>query len=296
MVARTDDLKIVSVKIADLVFQIVGDRSAGQLDTEPVWRSFITADPAAVTIRLHSVKVPPVVVERGEKIFDSQSVWGLYRTGEQHVIVFQSPVIRDRTYATAVFSSDFLRGDLYLNNQSPDGTDPCNSFFEYPISEIMMICLLARGRGIHVHASGISDDGRGLLFAGNSTHGKTTMARLWQGEGRILNDDRIVLRARDGRIWMYGTPWHGECDSVSSDGVPLDRVFFLRHAGTNGLRRVEGVQAAAMLLARSFPPLWDASGMACTLDFCDQVVSRVPCHELGFVPDQRVVDFIRCSA
>jgi len=278
-----------------LVFQIVGDRSAGSLNGEPVWHAFVTTDPAAVTINLCRSNCPPIDLAPEHMIFDSQSVWSLYRIGEWQIVVFHSPVKRDRPYAVALFSQDFLRGDVYFSDQpSPGGADPHGSFFEYPIAEIMMICLLARGRGLHVHACGIEDNGRGYLFAGNSTHGKTTMARLWQGEGRILNDDRIVLRARDGRIWMYGTPWHGECDSVSPDGVPLEHIFFLRHAEANGLSRVTGARAAAMLLARSFPPLWDAAGMAFTLDFCDRVVAAVPCGELGFVPDRRVVDFIRC--
>jgi len=145
-----------------------------------------------------------------------------------------------------------------------------------------------------VHACGIDDGGRGYLFAGNSTHGKTTMARLWQDEALILNDDRIVLRRRGGRFWMYGMPWHGDYTGVSPQGVPLDKVFFLRHAEANEVHRREDVAACSMLLTRCFPPLWDAEGMRFTLDFCAQLVADVPCYELGFVPDKNVLDLVRC--
>jgi hypothetical protein len=145
-----------------------------------------------------------------------------------------------------------------------------------------------------VHACGIDDGGRGYLFAGNSTHGKTTMAGLWQDRAVILNDDRIVLRQREDRFWMYGTPWHGDHTQVSPHGVPLDRLFFLRHAGDHCAWRKEGALASSMLLARCFPPLWDADGMRFTLDFCARLTEAVPCYELGFRPDPGVVEYVRC--
>jgi hypothetical protein len=104
-----------------------------------------------------------------------------------------------------------------------------------------------------------------------------------------------VLRQRDGRFWMYGTPWHGEYSGVSPQGVPLERVFFLRHAPANAVRRVAGAAAASGLLTRCFPPLWDAAGMRYTLDFCAQLAAAVPFYDLGFLPDERVVDLVRCA-
>jgi hypothetical protein len=165
---------------------------------------------------------------------------------------------------------------------------------QYPLAEVLMVCLLARGRGLMMHACGIDDGGRGFLFAGNSTHGKTTLARLWRDQATVLNDDRIVLRQREGRFWMYGTPWHGDYSGVSAQGVPLEKVFFLRHAKGNQARQVGKLTAASMLLARSVPPLWDADGMGFTLDFLAQLAEAVPCYELGFAPDERAVEYVRC--
>jgi hypothetical protein len=157
-----------------------------------------------------------------------------------------------------------------------------------------MVCLLAQGRGLMMHACGIDDGGRGYLFAGNSTHGKTTTARLWKNHATILNDDRIVLRHREGRFWMYGTPWHGDYSGVSPHGVPLEKIFFLRHAQANAAHPSHGTAAVSMLLARAFPPLWDQTGMLFTLDFCAELVKTVPSYELGFVPNDDILDYVRC--
>jgi hypothetical protein len=77
--------------------------------------------------------------------------------------------------------------------------------------------------------------------------------------------------------------------------VPLERLYFLKQAPANGLRPVTGVGAASMLLARSFPPFWDAAGMEYTLGLAAGVARDVPCAELGFVPDASAVEFVRCA-
>jgi hypothetical protein len=179
-----------------------------------------------------------------------------------------------------------------LSEQLPNGLLP--DPLQYPLAEVLMICLLAQGRGLMVHACGIDDDGHGYLFAGNSTHGKSTMAQIWKDEACILNDDRIIIRKRGGRLWMFGTPWHGDYTGVSPQGVLLEKIFFLSHARVNSIYCFEGTAAASRLLTRSFPPLWHEEGMNFTLDFCAQVVSHVPCYELDFVPDKDIVDFVRC--
>ena len=196
----------------------------------------------------------------------------------------------------AVLESDFIRGTIYnrITRPTRSNDELMPSPLGYPLFEILMICLLSQGRGLMVHACGVIDCGKGYLFAGNSTHGKTTMARLWRNCGIILNDDRIILRHRDGRFWMYGTPFHGEYSRVSSQGVPLDKIFFLSHAETNEINLRKGATASSMLLARSFLPLWDSVGISYTLEFCGQLVTDIPCYELGFVPNHNIVDFVRC--
>ena len=223
-------------------------------------------------------------------------IWSLYQIDNSFLISIDSPVSGKSPYLQAVFTSDYLCGDIYkhINESGKTISDFQYNPLEFPLSEVFIVCLLAQRRGLMTHACGIDDDGRGYLFAGNSTHGKTTMARLWKDRATILNDDRIVIRQREGRFWMYGTPWHGEYDKVAPHGVPLEKIFFLSHEGDNAALQVEGVKAASKLLARAFPPLWDQEGMGFSLDFCADLVKSVPCFELGFVPSGEIVDYVRC--
>jgi len=72
----------------------------------------------------------------------------------------------------------------------------------------------------------------------------------------VLNDDRIVVREKSGKLWMYGTPWHGgDFKEHSSRGLPIDKAFFLRH-GKRSLpgqeRRGGGFHASRAFLSLPF--------------------------------------------
>jgi hypothetical protein len=109
----------------------------------------------------------------------------------------------------------------------------------------------------------------------------------------VLNDDRIIVRENKGAFWMHGTPWHGDFKEHSSRGLPVHKMFFLRHGKKSSCRAKSGAEAVSMLLTRSFPPFWDSEGMAFTIEFCQHLASEIPCYELTFVRDGSIIDFVR---
>ncbi len=198
-------------------------------------------------------------------------------------------------YKTASFNAEFTSGDICLRSACFRTDQPVYPL-EYPLDELLMVNLLAQGRGVEVHGCGVLDsDGKGYLFLGQSGAGKSTMARLWtRGAGpHILSDDRIILRMLDGRLWMYGTPWHGEAELASAQRTPVDRILFLARGERNEIAPLAEADAVARLMACSFVPFHSRSGLDFTLAFLQQVTRAVACAELRFVPDERAVDFVR---
>lgn len=280
------------IQVAGIVFSIVNAQDKQNNPLKRSYQSFISTATPEIIISVSYNGLPHTVFRDNDLIFDSGGAWGLYRIDGQDAIVLGATPRGSIPHKIAVFNKNMKQIDIYSKaEQLPGGLFP--NPLEYPLSEVLMIYLLSQGRGLMVHACGIDDGGRGYLFAGNSTHGKSTMAQLWKNQAFVLNDDRIVLRQRDGRFWMYGTPWHGDYTSVSPHGVPLHKIFFLHHEEVNSANRKDGVAPASMLLTRCFPPLWNVKGMSFTLNFCAQLVANIDCYELGFLPDQRIIDFVR---
>lgn len=282
------------VTIAGITTSIVSREPDINLGVKGPTARFV--DPAAAPdIRLDVEWATPPEDGPGTLQFDSGGVWQLFRDGDTLVFRLSSPKFGALPYKTAVLALDFSTGVVQLHR-------PCFRRratiypLEYPLDELLLTNWLSLGRGVEVHACAVVDrDGRGYLFAGHSGAGKTTMARQWIGEAgvSVLSDDRVVVRNIDGRIWIYGTPWHGDEPLASPARARLTRVFFLEHAAANQVAEVGGATAVAKLFARSFPPFFSAVGLDSTVTILSEIVQRVPCADFGFVPSRAVRQVVR---
>ena len=248
--ANSSSARDLSLRIGDIGVALVSNECDLSLRIRGVMERFLVdKGQADVTLQVAWGKLRGS--DNRDKIFDSGGVWQLYRTVgpssagpatagvgpiARHVVGpglapassepslepnylfrFTSPFYGPMPYKQARFNADFTAGEIVLHGDYFDRDQGANAL-EYPLDELLMVNLLARGRGVEVHACGVEDsDGRGYLFVGQSGAGKTTIARLCENAGgaQVLSDDRIILRSLDGRIWMYGTPWQGEAEFAS---------------------------------------------------------------------------------
>lgn len=251
-----------------------------------------------IEVRVRAGWGDPVEPPPEDLVFDSgKGLWRLYREGRSRRFVFTSPMFGALPYQTARFNEDFTEGEVVVRREVFAQRLPLYPL-HYPLDELLMVHLLARGRGVEIHGSGVVDaDGRGTLFAGQSGAGKTTMARLWLTEPdvTILSDERVILRKEGDDVWMYGTPWHGDGHIANQGRARLERVMFLRHASDNAIRRVSATDAIARLFSCGFTPFHDRDGLDFSLRFLEQIARRCQCAELGFVPDRSAVDFLRAA-
>ncbi|MGB2593204.1 MAG: hypothetical protein WAJ96_21345 [Candidatus Acidiferrum sp.] len=234
---------------------------------------------------------------RSNLLFHSGGLWSLFAEPSGYRFSFLASLIGMTPYKEAWFDSEFRSGRVLLSREYFDADRPVYPL-EYPLDELLMIHRLSRGEGVEMHAVGLSDaNGRGHLFLGHSGAGKSTTARLWTGRTgvRILSDDRIILRAHEGRIWMYGTPWHGDAGVASPDSAPLSNIYLLEKGKSNEQLPLPAGRAAAELFTRSFVTHHSEEGIRRTLDFLDRVASQVPCSIFRFVPDESAVEAIRCA-
>jgi hypothetical protein len=239
-------------------------------------------------MRLDVVDAPPPPEREEDLLFDSGSVWRVYRRRGGYLYTFRSPALDPPLYKAVAIDRRLTRGRLHFSRRPRGPRNP----LDYPLDELLFQHRLVREGGMEVHACGLLLRGRAVLFCGRSGAGKSTTARLWRRHhpaARLLSDDRIALRPRARGVRAHGTPWHGDGGFASDRAGLLRAVFFLAHARRTAVRRLPEAEAAARLLARSFPPPWDRGALASVLAACGRVAAAVPCYELAFRPDASAV-------
>jgi hypothetical protein len=293
-IATASGVQCAVVRIADItvLFESLDPELA--LTLGGTFQQFIVEEPqpdAVVQLSWHDLNA----VELGEKIFDSGSIWKLYKNGDHYLFRLATPFSNWQPHRIARFSRDFSFGEVLCERRYFAEGEPVFPL-EYPLDELLFMHLLSRGRGAEVHACGLRGaSGEGYLFIGQSGAGKSTTARLWQKDPqvKILTDERVMLRQSGEQIFMHGTPWHGDAGIASPDKAALNKVFFLRHWHTNEIVRLGLTEAAARFFACSFPPFYSPEGLDFVLSFFAETVKRVPAYELRFVPDASAVEFVR---
>ena len=230
----------------------------------------------------------------GELVFDSKGPWKLWRLdGQLQLSLHNSPDRKD-PYQVALVDDEFTSVDIYTEQSVIDTWDryfPMN----YPLDEVVAVNRLAFGHGIEVHASGISDSGRGILFLGVSGSGKSTMSRLWDEDKdvTVLSDDRIIITPRQDGFWIHGTPWHGDAGLADPAGVRLEAIFFIGHAPENRAAPIGAGHAASQMLARSFPTFWRKEGMQYSAGLTAEIAQSVPRFQFDFAPGRPAVEYVR---
>jgi hypothetical protein len=270
------------ISIGDITLSLSTDVKEN-LNIDPAYLSFASSKKPDIHLRLHQGIFDS---SGGNKAFECLPIWTLFRKGDRRVVeIFPHILALKRAL---VFKSPLKEADLYLLGEVGDP-------FYGPTMELLMVNYLAQGYGLILHSCGVVWEGKGLLFVGESGAGKSTIARLWAQERavEVLSDDRTIVRKKENGFRMHGTPWHGEGKFGSPGSAEVDKIFFLCHGEENAVRKMRTMGTVSRLLACSFPPYWDPTGMAFTLGFISELAAQVPCRELRFKADRGVVDLLQ---
>ena len=231
----------------------------------------------------------------GKKVY-GKSPWMIYEGKKHFTYVWTSSIENtDSLKRAAIFNLDHTKGVIYNDetNRMAYNAGNVSSLTLFPTDQILLARLLADRKGCILHSSGMIMDGNGLLFAGHSDAGKSTMSLMMKNRATILCDDRNIIRKQAGGFKIYGTWSHGDVEDVSSDSADLKAIFFLKHAKENRVKRLEDktmiLKKLLACLVKSFvtPEWWNQ-----TLALISEIVREVPCYELCFDKSGKVVNLL----
>ena len=164
--------------------------------------------------------------------------------------------------------------------------------FFHPLGVLLFVYLAHYQGGIMIHASGVKDGESGYLFTGLSGIGKSTMAHIWKKcGGEVINDDRLILTPTPNGFSMHNTPmpYYVDKDRQAS----LNRIFLLKQSTENYCHQLTGSAALVRLLANCIQHFHTDAMVQSHLLILEQLITSVPVYELGFKPDEDIVELIR---
>ena len=161
----------------------------------------------------------------------------------------------------------------------------------HPVDRVLSMGVLAHRGGFIVHSCGWSCNGKSVLFPGVSGAGKTTLCRqlMAAGRGRILSDDRVILREGAEGFRACGTPWPGDAKQALNEAAPLAAICFIEKSPEHRLTPIRPAVALRRLLEAASIPWFSPRLRDRVLPLVERLVESVPAYRLGFRPEPGVL-------
>lgn len=195
-----------------------------------------------------------------------------------------------RAYVWAEPNADYSVIDIWAEAEANRRISPLST----PVDRVMCMGVLAYRQAFVVHSCGWKINGQTLLFPGVSRAGKTTICRqlLAAGQGKVLSDDRTILRPDEMGFRVSGSPWPGEAQQALNESAPLTALCFLAKTPEHSLTPIPPAEALRRLLEVASVPWYAPDLRDQVLPLVEKLVASVPAYCLGFRPDPSVVDVI----
>ncbi len=279
-----------TLRIAGVPFVISGSPRQGLKVRNPLYRRFIkraVIGKMQPRIEIMVNMAPPPVLDGKERIFATRESWELLADKKRLWMVYHPPR-HAQPFWVAAFDRRAARVEFYC----PGESQPIHPV-GYPLDQLLLMYFLARRKGILTHAAGIARGGKAFIFPGVSGAGKSTFSGLLAraGAGKMLSDERIIVREIDGVMQAFGTPWAGTAGIARDGSAPLAGLFFLKHGKSNRIEQLASSAAADRLLPLASIPWYDPGTLAPIVAFAKRLAASVPAYEMSFIPDSSAVAF-----
>jgi radical SAM protein with 4Fe4S-binding SPASM domain len=280
-------------RIAGLSIAVSSDLPITDSTFQPKFEVFRIHESSAADLSIrHHFSLPELDgQDLGREVY-RHPPWAIYRKGSSWIYLGIYPDPDDnRLHRVIVFNADHTRASVFNPSAELFLGGGLDSLMLLSSDQIVLARVLPFLGGAFIHAAGVSLNGWGLLFAGASEAGKSTIVKMLMGKAKILCDDRVIIRKEAGRFRIHGTWSHGEVPDVSADSAPAGAILFLRQAGENRLDKIDNPKAVLKdLLPRLVRPLVTADWWDRALSLVADIAAEIPCYNMYFDKSGRIVD------
>lgn len=290
---KNQNLKIAGVRFAIFKDPLVRLRVENSLYLPFLGRASENEDKLKIDIRLRFDGFPHL--DHLEKIFATGESWSIYRD-EKNFWISMAPPQRAKPFWIARFDRKASLVTVFCRSISPAPEKRKTDLdlpIGYPLDQLLLMYFLAPRKGMLTHAAGVVRGGKTFIFPGASGAGKSTFSQLLAEakNGKMLSDERIIVREIDGVMQSFGTPWAGTAGIARSANALLAGIYFLKHGQGNHVKKMAVGDAFDKLLPLISIPWYDPDTMSSIVSFAKHLVAKVPAYEMSFIPDRSAVDF-----
>lgn len=122
-----------------------------------------------------------------------------------------------------------------------------------------------------IHSSAIKYNGKAYLFSAQSGVGKSTHTALWKkafgSMVEMINDDKPVVRVKNGRAVAFGTPFDGGSGIANNISAPVGAVVFVKRGEKNSVRKAENSEIISNL--------YHSTSRYLTADVADKLLNNI---------------------
>lgn len=272
-------------KIAEITIRVESDLPILDTTFNSAIRKFEVDEPGedVVVIKHHFKEHYPHTDLDAELIFDSQ-IWKIYKQPKSWIYQgVLEDIFSEESQIVAKFSEDYDSGDIFHKFSEYYLNGNVHSLTLFNNDQLYIAQLLAHRSGLYLHSSGVAINGKGILFVGHSSAGKSTIIRKLMSskipELNVLCDDRNIVRKYDGGFRIHGTWNHGSIPTVSPSTAPLELIFILEKSVENSInlimdkKQIRNQLIAHLVKGFTTPRWWDQN-----LLLVNQMANSVPCY------------------
>ena len=282
-----NNMPATTLHIADFAVQLVLDTPDFELPAN--YRPFIapSASPTAASLLTMTVNDEPIATD-GAKLLSSFEDLG-YRQEvflqEEGGYIFQIYSCSGQLAATMKSAPRFDSNRVCLYSSDSE-------LKKFGFNNTLMIAFAfssAYRATLMMHSSVVAKDGKAYMFLGKSGTGKSTHSSLWLRHiygYHLLNDDNPVLRVRDGKLFVYGSPWSGKTPCYRQESAEAGALVMLEQKPNYKISRERVVAALSSLLCSCSVMIWDRSSYAEIMRTIEQVITLRGVYHLECLPDE----------
>jgi hypothetical protein len=272
---------LIGLRVADLALWLDARESGVPLALPGCHAAFLAEGTPREGLRLRVVDGPLHSTEGWQPLFRDGPSWQLWCDDAGRRVF--APSRHSPPPRQVAVDATFRRGELV----GEFGVHPGPAAPTYPLQNIDMVLYanwLAETGDLILHAAGIDDQGAGLVFAGPSGIGKSTLTGELMPDPSVtvLGEDQVILRHHAGRSLVYGTPWHTDPARCSPGGVPLRKLFFLERGKGHSVEPCGPRAGIERLIQNALIPYYNRPGVERILDSLVDLAEHVQFYILRF--------------